>query len=64
MKNKKSFRKSNRRVKDDEFREKKIRDPRKDKSNRDYSLEEELEEFDPNELPDDFDDSDEEEPDE
>ena len=64
MKNKKSFRKSNRRVRDDEFREKKIRDPRKDKSNRDFSLEEELEEFNPNELPDDFDDSDEKEPDE
>ncbi len=64
MKNKKSFRKSKKRVRDDEFREKKIRDPRKDKSNRDYSIEEELEEFDPLELPDDLDESDEEESDE
>ncbi len=64
MKNRRSFRNSNRRVRDDEFREKKIRDPRKDKSNRDFSLEEELEEFDPDDLYNDPDGSDEEKDDE
>ena len=63
MKNKRSFRKSKRRDRDNEFREKKIKDPRKDKSNRDYSIYEELEEFDPNELLDDLNETDEEEDD-
>jgi hypothetical protein len=63
MKNKRSFRKSKRRDRNDEFREKKIKDPRKDKSNRDYSIYEELEEFDPNELLDDLNETDEEEDD-
>ncbi len=52
MKNKRSFRKSKRKDRDNEFREKKIKDPRKDKSNRDYSIYEELEELDSRELSD------------
>jgi len=52
MKNKRSFRKSKRKDRDNEFREKKIKDPRKDKSNRDYSIYEELEELDSQELSD------------
>jgi len=63
MKNKRSFRKSKRRDRDDEFREKKIKDPRKDKSNRDFSIYEELEELDPRELLNDLDGTDEEEDD-
>jgi hypothetical protein len=63
MKNKRSFRKSKRRDRDNEFREKKIKDPRKDKSNRDYSIYKELEELDPQELLNDLDRTDEEEDD-
>lgn len=63
MKNKRSFKKSRRKISDDEFREKKIRDPRKDKPGRDFSIEEELEEYDPFELPDEPDERDEEEED-
>jgi hypothetical protein len=61
MKNKQSFRKSKRRDRDAEFREKKIKDPRKDKSDRDFSIYEELEEFDPHELLDGLNEADEEE---
>lgn len=63
MKNKRSFRKSKGRDRENEFREKKIRDPRKDKSDRDFSIYEDLEELGSGQLIDDPDELDDEEED-
>ncbi|UCG28520.1 MAG: hypothetical protein JSV24_03945 [Bacteroidales bacterium] len=54
MKRKKSSMKSKRKDKNSSFREKKIKDPRKDKPDKDFSIYDELEEIDPQELLDEF----------
>lgn len=46
--------KSKRKDKDDPFREKKIKNPRKEKQDKDFSIYDELEEIDPQELLDEF----------
>ena len=53
MRNRKSFKNSKRRGRDDELREKKIKDPRKDKMDKDFFMFYELEEIDSQELSDD-----------
>jgi len=55
MKNKKSFKRPRKGNIDSEFREKKIKDPRKNKPEREFSIYDELDEVDPDELLNDFD---------
>jgi hypothetical protein len=55
----KSFNKSRKRDRDDGAREKKIRDPRKHKSDKDFSVYDELEEIDSQDLLDDHNEFDE-----
>ena len=53
MRNRKSFKNSKRRGRDDELREKKMKDPRKNKMDKDFFMFYELEEIDSQELSDD-----------